>query len=84
VTEYWIQTASFSSAGKAEEQRAFLSQQGLNAVVSTKEVNGKTYFRVRLGPYSTKREAEGWLTRISSLAGCSGAYVSESVAQRSR
>jgi hypothetical protein len=32
---------------------------------------------VRVGPYSTKAEAEGWLGRLKSLPQCAEAYVSK-------
>ncbi len=84
VSEYWIQAASFRSRGKAEDLKASLAQSGLSSIISTKDIDGQTYYRVRIGPYSTKAEADGWLTRIRKLSGCSEAYVSKTNVQRTK
>jgi len=83
VTEYWIQTASFKSKGKAEEFKAGLAASGLSSIIRTKEVDGLTYYQVRVGPYSSSKEANGWLVRIRKLADCGDAYVSKVNAKHS-
>lgn len=77
VTSYWIQVASFSSRGKADDQKALLADKGLSSIITTALVGGKTYYRVRLGPYSTNSEASGWLGKIKTIPGCSQAFISQ-------
>jgi DedD protein len=78
VDEYWIQAASFTSRGRADELKDSLSEKGMAAIISVKDISGKNYYRVRIGPYSAKAEADGWLGRLKELPGCAEAYVSKS------
>lgn len=77
TTQYWIQAASFTSRTKAEELKDELARKGVSGLITVKELEGKTYYRVRIGPYGTKTEAEGWLGRLKALPGCSAAAVWE-------
>lgn len=77
VTEYWIQTGAFTSKLNAERSRDELSNRYLSAEIFTRDISGTTSYRVRVGPYSNKTEAEYWLTRIREIPAFSGSYVSE-------
>ena len=77
VIEYWIQTGSFSSKLNAEKARDALVARYLNAEIFTKETAGETTYRVRVGPYKTKNEAEYWLGSIKGISVFSGSYISE-------
>jgi cell division septation protein DedD len=77
VTEYWIQTGSFSSKINAEKARETFTARYLSAEIFTKGVKGATTFRVRVGPYRTKDEAEYWLGTVKEIAGFSGSFISE-------
>ncbi len=76
VKEYWIQAASYSSLAKAETLRDSLSLKGVASRILTKVINGKTYYRVRIGPYKSKAEAQTFLTQIKKLKGLGNSYVS--------
>ena len=82
VDEYWVQTGSFSAKVRAENATAQLKSKGISALVETKEVNGKTFYRVRLGPYSSKNEAAYWLTLVKTVDGFGESYVSMTKAKR--
>jgi cell division septation protein DedD len=77
VTDYWIQTGSFSSKLNAEKARDTLTARYLKAEIFTKEVSGATNYRVRVGPYKTKTEADYWLGTVKEISEFSGSYVSE-------
>lgn len=77
VTEFWIQTGSFSSKINAEKARETLAERYLNAEIFTKDVSGKTAYRVRVGPYKSKTEADYWLGTVKEIPDFSGSYVSE-------
>jgi len=83
VTEFWIQAASFTSRSRAEDLQRSLVERGLSSIITVREIDGTPYFRVRIGPYKAKNEADGWLTRIRQMAGCEEAYVSMQTVQRS-
>ena len=82
VVEYWIQTGSFSSKLNAESARKMLAERYLNAEIFTKEIDGAQTYRVRVGPYTDKDEADYWLGTITETPEFSGSYVSRVTAQR--
>jgi cell division septation protein DedD len=76
-TGFWIQTGSFSNKANAEKARETLGARYLNAEIFTKDTAGKTTYRVRVGPYKTKAEADYWLGTVKEIPGFSGSFVSE-------
>lgn len=82
VTEYWIQTGSFASKLNAEKVRSSLTAKYLAAEIFTKQVSGKTTYRVRVGPYANKKEADYWLGTLRDSPDLKGSYVSEVKARR--
>jgi cell division protein FtsN len=63
-TRYMLQAGSFERNADAEDLKARIALSGEPARVEEAEVNGKTMYRVRLGPYS----AESASTAKSALA----------------
>lgn len=76
VSEYWIQAGSYISASRADEVARTLEEKGLAAKTTTRELDGKTHFRVRIGPYASKAEAEKFLSWIKELQGFESSYIS--------
>lgn len=72
VDEYWVQTGSFSTVGSADEAKKVLADKGLAPIVETREIDGKTYYRVRIGPYSSEPEAKYWLSLVKTIDGVDG------------
>lgn len=69
IPKYWIQASSYSSKKNAEEARNALSAEKIPAEIFTyTDAKGALFYRVRVGPYSTKSEAEYWQTRIKSIS----------------
>ena len=65
VTQFWVQAAAFTSKRTADDARATLDNNKIPADVFTyKDNKGRIFYRVRIGPYTTKSEAEYWRTRI--------------------
>lgn len=84
--QYWVQAASFSSKNNAEEARAALSANKIESEIFTyTDSNGKVYYRLRVGPYTTKTEAEYWRSRIVLIDefADSQSYVTNSSAKKS-
>lgn len=77
VTEYWIQAGSFTAKANAEKARDSLKARYLNTEIFTKDSAGKTAYRVRIGPYKNKGEADYWLGVVSEIPGFNESYVSE-------
>src|SRR5690606_32016149 len=63
---YLLQAGSFSASGDAEALKARIALLGLGARVESAQVDGRTVYRVRMGPYGTASEladAKGRLER---------------------
>ncbi len=80
VTRYWVQVAAYSNKKMADEARSSLDKNKIPADVFTYEDGkGKLYYRVRVGPYTTKSEAEYWNSKIQQLKDFSNAksYITQ-------
>lgn len=77
ITEYWIQTGSFTDKLNAEKARDTLKARYMNAEIFTRETKGKIHYRVRVGPYKAKSEAEYWLASVKAQPDFATSYVSE-------
>ena len=55
---YFVQVGAFNGSEEAQTQRAKLALGGFDPKISEREQNGKIVYRVRLGPFETKTEAE--------------------------
>lgn len=55
---YLVQAGAFRTPEDAEAQRVKLSLLGMDAKVTEREQSGRTVFRVRVGPYNSKDDAE--------------------------
>ncbi|MBF0414321.1 MAG: SPOR domain-containing protein [Magnetococcales bacterium] len=80
-SSYQIQIGSFATADKAQalvERIAAVTYQGRRIPVnqSNATVNGKTYFRVRAGPFSSRDSAQAALHALSQK-GVSGSIVGQ-------
>lgn len=81
-TQYWIQVASLTSRKNADTARETLGENKITADVFTyKDNSDKLYYRVRVGPYTTKSEAEYWRTEIAKIDSFanSSSYVTSTV-----
>lgn len=64
---YWIQVASFPNSVKAEELRDLLKGKGIDSTIQTRNVNDTLYYRVRIGAFSTKAEADNFDLMLQDL-----------------
>lgn len=68
VDQYWVQVASVTNKNNAENARAALAANKIESEIFThKADDGKLYYRLRVGPYTTKTEAEYWKGRIALI-----------------
>ena len=72
--QYFVQAGAFRQADEAEQQRARLLLLGLQARVSEREQAGRMVYRVRLGPFDRRDEADKTLERLEG-AGVSAVVV---------
>lgn len=75
VTIYWIQVGSYNDLTKAEEVRDYLFTKDISSEIQTKSVEGKTYYRVRIGTFQSKGEADRFLDDIKIMKNFEESYV---------
>jgi cell division protein FtsN len=61
-----VQAGAFRTPEDAEQQRAKLLLMGLTARVSEREQAGRVVYRVRLGPFDKKDDADKAKARLDS------------------
>ncbi|MDR2661807.1 MAG: SPOR domain-containing protein, partial [Treponema sp.] len=67
--DFWVQAGSFSTRERADGVKHILDDKGISAVITNQDINGNTYYRVRIGPYTSQNEADYWLAMIKSIDG---------------
>ncbi len=72
--DYFVQAGAFRSQAEADAQRAKLAMLGWEARVSEREQNGRTVFRVRVGPFAKRDDAEDLKGKLAA-AGVDAALV---------
>jgi cell division protein FtsN len=63
---YFVQVGAFNSSEESQTQRAKLALGGFDPKISEREQGGKIIYRVRLGPFQTKTEAEDTQAKLKS------------------
>ena len=66
--EYFVQVGAFRSQPEADAQRAKVAMLGWEARVSEREQNGRAVFRVRVGPFSKRSDAEQLKDKLDSAS----------------
>jgi cell division protein FtsN len=64
--QFFVQAGAYTKPEDAEQQRAKLAMLGLQAKVMEREQSGRTVYRVRLGPFDGREEAEGLQKKIEA------------------
>ncbi len=63
---YFVQAGAYRTPEDAEAQRANLSLMGIEAKVTEREQSGRQVFRVRVGPFDKKEEADRSKERLEA------------------
>ena len=80
--DFWVQTGAFSTIAKAEGVKDSLASKGITSIIENRDMEGKTLFRVRVGPYTSKNEADYWLSLIKSINGFENSQVRQTQTKR--
>ena len=80
--DYWIQTGAFTARIRAEGARENLASRGITSIIENREIDGRTWYRVRVGPYTTAEEANYWLSLVQSIDGFDNSQVRQTVSVR--
>jgi cell division septation protein DedD len=80
---FWIQTGSYKSQTRAEELSQALAAKGLAGRVFSFAQADATWFRVRIGPYANRQEAEKFLAIVRNIQGLEASFISQVSGSRS-
>ena len=72
---YWVQTGAFSTKIRAEGAKDSLASKGIASIIDNRDIDGKTWYRVRVGPYMSETEANYWLALVKSIDGFADSQV---------
>ena len=72
---YWVQTGAFSSKIRAEGAKESLEAKGVTSIIDNSDINGRTWYRVRVGPYVSENEANYWLALVKAIDGFADSQV---------
>ncbi|MDR2054203.1 MAG: SPOR domain-containing protein [Treponema sp.] len=78
---YWVQAGSFSTKVHADGVKETLASKGITSIIENRDLDGKTFYRVRIGPYTSQNEADYWLALIQTLDGFEESQVWKSQAR---
>jgi len=71
---YFVQAGAYGRTEDAEQQRAKLAMMGLEGKLSEREQSGRTVYRVRVGPFDKKADADAAKEKLDA-AGVESALV---------
>ena len=72
---YWVQVIASKSVSTAEAIRDSLAEKGLPAHVMTQDTGKEVVYRVRLGAFDTKDEADNYAGTVRQIDGFADSYV---------
>jgi cell division septation protein DedD len=70
-----VQVASYDTMSKAENEKSLLKSKRYDAYIDKSLVNGKNYFRVRIGPVASSKKAYELLEEIQKESRYAGSYM---------
>jgi DedD protein len=77
--DYWVQTGAFTAKIRAEGAKEKLASKGITSIIENRLIDGKNWYRVRLGPYTSENEAKYWLALVQSIDGFGDSQVRQTV-----
>jgi len=81
-SDYWVQAGAFSTKIRAEGVKESLENKGIKSIIVNQDIEGKTWYRVRVGPYTTESEAKYWLALVQAIDGFGESQVRQTTALR--
>ena len=75
VGKFTVQVAAYAEEGEAQRMASDLKTKGYSAYYIPTKVDGKTWFRVSVGQFSTQKEAQAYRTQFMQKAKVEAAFV---------
>jgi DedD protein len=67
----WIQVGSFPARASADKLRDAYTAAGISSVIMVNDIDGKSWYRVRVGPFAGRQQAKEWMDRVKAVPGAS-------------
>ena len=74
---FYIQAGSFSTLANAERAQQMLADNDIRSIIETRNINGKTWYRVLVGAYASKDEANRFKPTVQAVKGFEEAMIRE-------
>ena len=72
---YWVQVGSYATTDAAEKTKKDLAAKGYTSSIQSITANGKTYHRVKIGPYANRADVDSLLPKIKALPGMCDSFI---------
>ena len=72
---YWIQVGSYATMDAADKTKKDLTAKGYTSSIQSITANGKTYHRVKIGPYANRADVDSLLPKIKALPGMGDSFI---------
>ena len=72
---YWVQVGSYATTDAAEKIKKELSAKGYTSSIQSITANGKTYHRVKIGPYTSRADVDTLLPKIKAIPGMGDSFI---------
>ena len=72
---FWVQVGSYATTDAAEKTKKDLAAKGYTSSIQSITANGKTYHRVKIGPYSSRADVDTLLPKIKALPGMGDSFI---------
>jgi DedD protein len=82
INSFWVQTGAFRTHIRAEGVKEPLETKGITSIIENRDIDGKTWYRVRVGPYTSENEANYWLTLVKSIDGFGDSQIRQTQTAR--
>jgi DedD protein len=82
TSDYWVQTGAFSTKIRAEGVKETLAEKGITSIIENRDADGRTLYRVRVGPYTSENEANYWLALVKSIDGFADSQIRQTSSLR--
>jgi DedD protein len=82
ITDYWVQAGAFAAIIRAEDAKDHLASKGLTSIIENRDIEGRTWYRVRMGPYTSENEANYWLALVKEIDGFNDSQVRQTTRQQ--
>ena len=76
LTKGWfVNLVSFNQEWQANKKAAEFGKKGIPVEVSQVSINGKKWYRIAVGGFKTKQEAQSYMTKVKKVLGLNSVWM---------